>query len=152
MGTPQTPGYLAEETMTVIMNGDSHFESQRCLSLSRVHGPDPRELLSTQGSTLTKDARHTQQPSCLGTRISSPLPSSASLILTDLQEKGWDNSLSFLLTKRGRDLKQVCLRRIAPDILTPSSWDSGHSVQPIFGNPYVFLQTGSFSFITFYFF
>lgn len=70
------------EKMTMIIFGDSHLESQRCHSLQSPHVPG---LLSTHRSTLTQDAPHTDQPGCLGTHISYPLPTPISLILTDLQ-------------------------------------------------------------------
>lgn len=98
------PGHCSHrETKAIVMFGDSHHESQRCLSLQSPHVPG---LPSTHRSTLTQDAPpNTDQPSCLGSHISYLLPAPISLTFTDLQGEGvGQQSLSFI-DQEGQGLK-----------------------------------------------
>lgn len=105
-----------KDTMTMIMFGDSHLESQRCHSLQSPHVPG---LLSTHRSTVTQDVpqhRTTRlsRHSHILTRFS---PQSLSSSHT-CREKGRDSDLTMSLTMRGKVSKQVCLRGTYSEILT----------------------------------
>lgn len=107
--------------MTMIMFGESHLESQRRLSLST--SPDVLGLLSTHRAHSHGMHPCTYQPGCLGTHISYPRLTLISLFLTDHRGEGvgWQ-SLPFI-DQEVKVLKQACLRKIFPDILTISNWN-----------------------------